>query len=392
MLRVGTIVCIFSLLWAGPCFGGASLKGAFPIGYWWGPPPEENTKARWKEVLDAGFTFAGIGRKYQLADHLKMLAFCRELGLPTLIHDRRLDPRMTAQPGWEKRVHDIVESYHRPPALMGFLINDEPSVQMFPAISKLRSALKKEDPSLLAYTNLYPVRATSAQTGFDDYSDYLEQFVQQTLPPVLSFDNYTFLESGERGDFFLNLEQIRATGLKYNLPIWNIIQAVQVKKGFLEPTLAQLRWQAFSSLAYGVKGLLYFYYWQVVDGVSGRGRGLVDANGKITSLYEEVKAVNVRVQSIGKILLPMISTGVFHTWVLPPGTRPLPADSPIIVDNSLPLVIGVFRSTRDRSGAVLIVNRDYENEHSFSLLIRNNGLVSVTLEPGDGALFLMKNG
>ena len=65
-----------------------------------------------------------------------------------------------------------------------------------------------------------------------------------------------------------NLGVMRAASLRVGVPFWNFFKAVQVGDVDSDPTEAQLRWQVFTSLAYGAKGVLYFCY---NDDPCGRG-------------------------------------------------------------------------------------------------------------------------
>ena len=48
--------------------------------------------------------------------------------------------------------------------------------------------------------------------------------------------------------------------MRVDVPFWNFFGVQHVFYGEPDPTEAQVRWQAFTSLAFGAKGLLYFCY------------------------------------------------------------------------------------------------------------------------------------
>ena len=58
-----------------------------------------------------------------------------------------------------------------------------------------------------------------------------------------------------------SLAVLRANALRVGIPFWNFFGVESVFGGEPDPTEAQIRWQVFTSLAYGAKGVLYFCYW-----------------------------------------------------------------------------------------------------------------------------------
>ena len=57
-----------------------------------------------------------------------------------------------------------------------------------------------------------------------------------------------------------NLATMRRHSLAAGIGFWNFFNCVPYSDHF-DPTPAQLRWQALTALAYGAKGVLWYYYW-----------------------------------------------------------------------------------------------------------------------------------
>ena len=112
----------------------------------------------------------------------------------------------------------------------------------------------------MPYINLFPTYASSKQLGNPTYADHLESFMRTVRPAVLSYDHYSLMKDGtDRKDYFENLSLIREAGLRWGVPPWNIILSIP-HFGYRDPTEAEMRWQVYTSLAYGMKGILYFTY------------------------------------------------------------------------------------------------------------------------------------
>lgn len=71
------------------------------------------------------------------------------------------------------------------------------------------------------------------------------------------------MEWGDRPEYFENLEIIRRQALRVGVPFWNVILATP-HFSYRDPSPADMRWQAYTTLAYGGKGLAYFTYWIMV--------------------------------------------------------------------------------------------------------------------------------
>ena len=90
---------------------------------------------------------------------------------------------------------------------------------------------------------------------------------------MLSFDHYPFFQPDPNGrfgniskaGFVANLATVRRAALGASIPFWVAIRVVPIPFGVVggvvaqyDPSEAQLRWQAFTALAYGAKGIIYF--------------------------------------------------------------------------------------------------------------------------------------
>ena len=65
---------------------------------------------------------------------------------------------------------------------------------------------------------------------------------------------------------------------------WNFFNAMPFG-GHSDPTEAQIRWQIFTSLAYGAKGVLYFCYFSPAGhGMFARGGGVIYPRGPMETL------------------------------------------------------------------------------------------------------------
>jgi hypothetical protein len=168
-----------------------------------------------------------------------------------------------------------------------------------------------------------------------------------------------------------------------------------------------MRWQVWTSLAYGMKGIMYFILWPFPEWKNDTSPGIVDSAGKPSAIYPEVKKLNHEMQSLGQTLLKLTSTGVYHAGEVPRGGKPVPADAALQLPADQPLMVGFFRKDGTTEEFAIVVNRDYAKpvecdlrpsssvrkvqiisaaDGTASKVTISGGKLHLTLGPGEGKL------
>ena len=335
-------------------------------------------------MADCNFTYGGMGGDYGVGGNKKMLDLCQQVGIKALLNDHRLFWQMTEGDDWQKLIGEVVADYGSHPALFGYFIQDEPGYELFRPLGMVNQELQKQDPKHLPYINLFPTYATSQQLGTPTYADHLDKYLSIVKPWVLSYDHYCLRADGSDGpDYFENLGFIRDYAMRYGAYPWNIIQAMNYAPASMrQPNDVEMRWQVYTSLAYGIKGIMYFVYWSYND--HPVEVGIVDHGGKPAKLYPVVKQLNGEMKALGKTLLGLTSTGVYHTGDIPQGATRLTGDAIVHLPQDKPLVIGFFRDAQGADFA-LIANRSQRQATEFDATF-NDSVVAVTrISPEDGS-------
>ncbi len=179
----------------------------------------------------------------------------------------------------------------------------------------------------LLYVNLFGVPAEK------NYVTYVKRWIEIGHPRVLSFDNYAVWDDTRAAqfgddigadwgrDYFFNLEVFRQASLQTELPYWVWILvhrhwSTYSKRYYRRATEADIRFQVYSALAYGAKGILYYNFWNPPLNENPNGwheeEAILDYEGYETDLYRPVAAVNAEVLALGDLLLSLRSVGVYH--------------------------------------------------------------------------------
>ena len=283
------------------CLGGLiSMSGAsgaqrfvqdrFAIGFWVDPPADERMEERYREIAEANFALVlggfGAGTAEQVA---RQLALCEQHGLVALVADRNAEG----------------------PACWGYMLRDEPNAKDFAALRETVDQVRAAHPGKLAYINLYPNYANQQQLGTETYDEHVARFVEEVGVDVLSMDHYPIMKPNgdSRASYCANLEVMRKYAQQRGIPFWNFFNTMPFGSHF-DPTEADLRWQVFTSLAYGARGVLYFCYWTPGGGEFPKGGAIITAEGRKTRHYEQAKRINAAVKALGPTLMELTSTGM----------------------------------------------------------------------------------
>jgi hypothetical protein len=266
-----------------------------------------------------------------------------------------------------------VEAAGPSPAVVGFFIMDEPSARDFPALGKAVAAVKKYAPGKLAYINLLPDYATigatdRSQLGTSSYSEYLERFVAEVRPQALSYDNYMveisvdLTNPAKAISYYRNLLEVRRVAQKHHLPCLNIVTSNQIRPYSTPPSVANLQFQAYTTLAAGYRGITWFTYYQ-----RGYHHAPIDADGRKTQTWYWLQEINRQVATLAPVLSRLRSTGVFFTAPAPaPQLPPLPGAWVETVTCAGPLMIGEFEGP-EGTPYVMVVNLSLERSTKFNL-------------------------
>lgn len=335
--------------------GRAAETNVFPIMPWNSAPGDAAVLNRIKEC---GFTVAGFVAP-------KDLDLCAAAGLKAIVSDERTSgydwPNVDAKKARE-RVKSLVEEVGKHPAVFGYYLRDEPSAAWFGGLEAVASALRESAPGKWAYINLFPDYAENWQLGATNYEDYLERFITTCHPKIVSYDNYSLMDDGSvRANYWTNLESVRRACVKHGIEFWNIVLSV-AHFNYREPSAADLRFQAYTTLAYGGRGIAYFTYF--APKVGNYRNAPVDQFGKETPTWQHMQSVNLQIQKLGPTLLQLKSDAVYHTGTVPGGCVAPPTNS-LLSTVGGNFVVGDFTHA-DGSRYVMVVNKDFAKSRPCS--------------------------
>lgn len=319
----------------------------FPIMAWNWVPSDAKVM---NQMRECGLTIAGFVAPNDLD-------LCHAAGLKAIVHDPRVSDY-----NWErvdeavarKNIASLVNEVGKHPAVYGYYLTDEPGSKKFAGLAKVAAAVREQAPGTWPYINLFPNYASAEQLNEPSYARYVEKFVEVCRPTTLSYDHYAPMEDGSlRPSYFHNLEAMRDAAVRNKLPFWNIVLTV-AHFHYREPCPADLRFQAYTTLAYGGRGLAYFTYF--TPQIGNYRLAPIDQFGNPTPTWDAMRHVNLQVARLAPTLLKLRSDDVYHFGTPPDGCH-LPRETSLLLqENPGTLMAGEFTHA-DGSRYVMIVNK-----------------------------------
>ncbi len=400
------------------------VDAPFMITYWCGPSKKDTTLERYKELADCGFNvaFAAIDNLWEKAskeqdDHnKKVLDLCQQVGMKAFIWDGNLAgigkwdeaPKPEDIPQIEKTLDGMIARYSSHPAFLGFILGDEMGAAVHPKLGYVTQYLLKKDPKHVPYYNELPNYASTPKR----HERETAAFLKTVKPAFYSWDAYwQMFEGGDERYYWDNLEVVRRLCLKAKTPYTQIIVSIE-HMGYRACSEGDLRWQVWTSLAYGTRGITYFTYCHVPGMAWGDAPGFLDKQGNRSFNWINGQKINRRIGKLGPTLVKLTSTGVYNTDPLPIGTIPLLPEAPVKKIEGGSMVVGCFK---DPAGKVYIlpVNRNMRDAVTFKLTLDDktvstsevsqetgellaaaplkDKVLEVKLEAGEGRLFLLNS-
>lgn len=402
--------CIPAILHAQPSQG---LNDEFVIGIFWPPVWKHTNDQQYARLHESGVDIiqnVSSTDLYTAEKNLAMLDLAQKHQLKILVADPRVQKS-------DDSIVQMVNTYKHHPALAGYYIMDEPNTARLQWCADTYHTISKADPTKMAHVNLFPVYALGGPLNNINYEkEYVERWIEMVGPDkleYLSFDHYPFSAKGTfRESYYDNLDIIRRAGLKYNIKTSAYLQSMGIPGAFKRPDENELRYNVYSMLAYGIKYPVWFTYWTP----TGQGEkflpAIIDSNGNKTDLYLPFQQLNKEMKQLGKTLIHLDATEVYHTGLqLPKEASALPDTSPVKPTGNENLIISFFEHHQNKNRYVMIVNKSYQQSKKISFTLgselkriteisksnRKNRKLSVSQQqfsesfmPGEGKLYLLQ--
>lgn len=362
IIGICSYALVLLLLFSGSLCAQNKLQstGHIPILGWFSIPAEEATIPRYQEMKDAGFdiSFSFLKSPEEVQQSLDA---AQGAGMKIVI----------SCPELKTETEKTVKRFMNHPALAGYFLRDEPAMDAIAELGNWAKKVNAVDPKRFCYVNLFPNYATSTQLGTSDYREYVNKFAKEVPLHFLSYDSYPLTSAkGVYEKWHQNLEIFSDEAKKAGKPFWGFAQSVLFDDFHESPSLATMRVQMFTNLAYGAQGLQYFTYWTPVSSAEDFRGAPITLDGKRTTVYDDIKTLNQEIKNLAGVFYGAKVLSLSYTGnEIPVGTNRLsilPAPLKVLETGGKSALVSVLENGDKR--LIVIVNMDYKEKMSLTLL------------------------
>lgn len=271
---------------------------------------------------------------------------------------------------------DLFADYAAHPARIGDTAFDEPHTRFFDAMGEYYRLYKKSFPDKFLFYNLFPAGTSAKKLGAKNYKEHIAEYVKKVPSDFISLDEYPFFSISllKRMAFAICLhtyDTVAAACRENNRDFWLYLQT----QGnwfdliYALPTFEQIRWQAYTALAYGAKCLMHVAYSPVWG---TQAYAMIDKRGNVTEQYLYAKRINEELASLSPVYMRYKSLGVLpaiarkETGCMKSAMKRQRKSAAAkgfsgfacvrSVTAQYSAIAGYFAGTREGSGALMIVN------------------------------------
>lgn len=274
----------------------------FPIVAWWLTPNKYYPKdQKIKDIKDCGFnTILYYDEEKPSADSICRLA--EQCDLDIILGSYKLK---------SNKAQSYINNLSANKNIVGWYLKDEPLFKDLPT-------LKTEYDNLSLYTQDKPIYINLIGCRSDKYTgpcptigEYLDTIDSLFHPHIWSFDYYPISVDKDNGrikvqynQFFKSLKAFHDKSQQTGRPFWSFCETVEYKRPEIERPVATvpfLRFEAFSALAFGAKGIVNWSY-ELTKSKKGQFiSALIDSTGMKTPAWFHAQQVNSEISAFSDI-------------------------------------------------------------------------------------------
>ncbi len=336
------------------------------IGAWVSPRQEAIGKDFIKTYSSGGFDWIVAHGALAGSDYRQtLLQDCDRYGVELILGD-----------GAYKNPAVATAEYFDHPCFAGTYVTDEPGTDQYDELAKICNTYYRETGGKLPYINLLPMYANAAQLKYgagaaaikyydsdpDLYKNHCDWFCQKFDAPYICTDIYplNWAESGRTTykDYCESINVIATSARTHGKDFWCCIQTFAWVPSKRTPTESEFRWQSYSMLSFGCKGLLCWTY----AGYQPESPSLITVDGQRTNawydaatVFKEIRRISdafVRYKNLGALAHNCTDQTPYLRFSNP--VQKFPAIQQVQCDD--PLLIGCFAEKDGPASAFTIVN------------------------------------
>ena len=357
---------------------------------------------QWKDLhcnLPMSFTFDYT--KHKKEDMIAVLDRCQTYGMKLIVCDSRTHFKTLLRLGNKAFVEGVKEAYNdfgHHPAVFGFFIGDEPAMAEYEVYIDAINIVVEIAKGLVPFANLVPYWGGGSDydmlVGANEkkHDAIVENLLTKAKLPLLGYDQYcqclTEQANQECGinSYFYVLDKYNEITKKHGIPFYASLLACG-HWDYRVPTEDDIRWQIFTSIAHGARGIIWFHMYQYGAGTSYVNTPIIGPDRLTTPTYDAIK----RQQYIfdcyyRKVLDKVYMTDVYHVGHIYDPRKRFCEDEYILDINgkySHPTILTYYKEYDSEEKWISLVNAHQRLPNKIILKMKSGKEYTVWLAPGE---------
>ena len=359
----------------------------------------------WKELgMNLAMSFDFDDRVNPKSDVLELLDECQKYGIKLIIRDKRTRFKRYMKRTKEEFLAGVREAYAdfgKHEATFGFFIGDEPNPDQEEAFIQTLKILVEEMPDLVPFGNTFAywggsdfVMATGQKV--EKYDELVDRMLGESKTPVIGFDMYAqcveeqFNQETGVQSWFHNLDKWYEHCKKHDAGCYASALCVG-HWTYRVPTEDDIRWQIYTALAHGMRGIVWFHLYAYMPEESYRNAPFYGKNVKRTETFTYIaRQQDIFHQYYGEQFNKMELTDVYHAGqIYNPEKRFCSDETLKEVDAQFgyPTIISYYKEFDTEEKWVSIVNAHQRNVNKITVTFTCGYKKTFWLAPGEMKLF-----
>ena len=357
---------------------------------------------QWKDLrcnLPMSFTFDI--NKHKKDDMIAVLDKCQEYGMKLILRDERTSFRTFQRLGKEEFKKGVLNAYNdfgKHPATFGFFVGDEPGVTEYADYIETVKIVMEIAPELTPFANLVPYWGGGSDFDMfagwkeEKHTEIVENFLSKTKIPLLGYDQYSQClndhanqECGINSYFYV-LDNYNAITKKHDIPFYASLIACG-HWDYRSPTEDDIRWQIYTAISHGARGIIWFHLYQYDAGTSYVNLPIIGKERLTSPTYDMIKRQQYVFDCYYREILDKVYvTEVYHAGHIYDPRKRFCSDEYILDVNgkySYPTIITYYNEYDSQEKWVSFVNASQRSSNKLTVKMQNGKEHVFWLAPGE---------
>ncbi len=358
-----------------------------------------------KDWVDLGsdlpMSFTYDAAKHNKQDVVDVLDECAKYKMQLIVCDKRTHFRTLRDVGEKAFVLGVKQAYldfGKHLATFGFFIGDEPTFDEIDLFVDTVNIVMREMPDLTPFCNLLPYWGGGSDFDMDIgapeavHTCAVETILSKTGVPLIGYDQYSQcldaphnVECGINSYFYV-LDKYFEITQRYGIPFYASLLAVGHWK-YRVPTEDDMRWQIYTALAHGARGIIWFHLYGYDAGTSFVGNPIIGKDRLRTPLFDAIsRQQRLFNEHYRDVFDKLTLEKVFHVGHIYDPSKRMCADDVILSvkgEMSYPTIVSYYKQEDSGDRWTSIVNASQRYANKITVTFQNGRVEVAWLAPGE---------